>query len=519
MWPLPSVMSWLALSFVLSLSLLSLGVAQPPQLMYPTCTTGAYVNDLTPTYRFFAPTSYLAGTDPFLFSVNTTVAYGAVLHLSTSRVACQGAHFAIGLYSSTNYLSSNGNGATFTQVASTGDVVVYGSQTAGTNASSLFLRFTAPVSLQNATGLSYHLLLGVNDTRFVICGNSTDVDPNVVVDPFYTYANSLTLPPAFTTAYIGQHFDMDVVTCSFTPTPLTPPSASCFPASSSSSTGNGAAYSDPFSSSAASVSLAPSAASSSTAIGQGYSDPRILGFWGQNQYVGGLGGSVYSLLLDSWVLVNARFVLLEAEDIHCPAQLTTYCVAEKGTYFGEAGVLSANGDRLEVVAGAAEHGFTKVTLNGVDLLPRAVLQQAAATKASLSSSLSSMSSVGRVRGAAESPAYDGISVQLHSVSSLTVTVGVYVIRLDVVDLYLDFTSVNTHCWRCLLDEVRPTGLLGRTHDGGVEHSTSEEEVDKYREQRGDLLGCQFNLPHANMPTPCTHSKDTQTAGEAQGRHM
>jgi hypothetical protein len=57
-------------------------------------------------------------------------------------------------------------------------------------------------------------------------------------------------------------------------------------------------------------------------------------------------------------------VRLQGADIHCPAQLSTYCVAETGTYFGQVGVRASSRDRLELVAGAAAMGFASVHLNG-----------------------------------------------------------------------------------------------------------------------------------------------------------
>ena len=204
------------------------------------------------------------------------------------------------------------------------------------------------------------------------------------------------------------------------------------------------------------------------------------------------------MLLDERVAVNARFVLLEAADIHCPAQLSTYCVAERGTYFGEVGVVASNGDRLEVVAGAAEVGFSAVRLNGEPLVYEA---QSSGDKLHL-------------RGAGEravngpqAQAEDGISVRLLSNRSFEFSVGLYTIRLDVVDRYLDFVSVNTHCWSCLLEEVRPEGLLGRTWDSSKEHPTDDEAVEQYRERDGQLLRCGFGLQLVSKPQECTGQEE------------
>ena len=213
------------------------------------------------------------------------------------------------------------------------------------------------------------------------------------------------------------------------------------------------------------------------------------------------------MLLDSEAVVNARFVLLEAQDIHCPATLSTYCAAERGTYFQEVGVRAANGDRLEVRAGAAEVGFASVLFNGQPLT--FVSGQSGGEVAEHRGHRPTLRGNDGQVTVADWKDESGISVQLQSNRSLSLSVGLYVIRLDVVDWYVDFVSVNTHCWRCLLDDVRPEGLLGRTWDATVEHRTDEEEVAKYRERDGRLLGCGFDLPLA--PRPSTTCEEASAA--------
>ena len=206
------------------------------------------------------------------------------------------------------------------------------------------------------------------------------------------------------------------------------------------------------------------------------------------------------MLLDSEAVVNARFVLLEAQDIHCPATLSTYCAAERGTYFQEVGVRAANGDRLEVRAGAAEVGFASVLFNGQPLT--FVSGQSGGEVAEHRGHRPTLRGNDGQVTVADWKDESGISVQLQSNRSLSLSVGLYVIRLDVVDWYVDFVSVNTHCWRCLLEDTKPSGLLGRTHDATKEHRTDEEEVAKYRERDGQLLGCSFALDAARTPSSC-----------------
>ena len=96
---------------------------------------------------------------------------------------------------------------------------------------------------------------------------------------------------------------------------------------------------------------------------------------------------------------------------------------------------------------------------------------------------------------------DGLSVRLTSYRSLELTVGLYSIRMDVVDRCLDLVLVNTHCWSCLLAEVRPEGLLGRTWSNSVEHRTDDEAVVQYRERIGQLLPSPRHSTSSHNHTP------------------
>ena len=84
--------------------------------------------------------------------------------------------------------------------------------------------------------------------------------------------------------------------------------------------------------------------SSSTANGAAYSDPYFHGFWNQPFYVHGKPGSVYNILSDAQVAINSRFVFLQ--QITCP-QLTVpakvHCSSHPGTYFGSLGFSTVNG--------------------------------------------------------------------------------------------------------------------------------------------------------------------------------
>ena len=165
-------------------------------------------------------------------------------------------------------------------------------------------------------------------------------------------------------------------------------------------------------------------------------------------------------------------------------------------------MLAANGDRLEVRAGAAEVGFSSVTLNGQRL---AFVEGEANQVAERRGHRPTLRGADGETAVSDSPDESGISVQLTSNRSLSLSVGLYAIRLDVVDYYVDFVSVNTHCWQCLLEDIKPEGLLGRTWDSTVQHPTDDKAVERYREREAHLLGCGFDLEFARTPSSCAPS--------------
>ena len=202
------------------------------------------------------------------------------------------------------------------------------------------------------------------------------------------------------------------------------------------------------------------------------SDPRLLGFWGQDVYVGGQVGAVYSLLSDSSTLINSRFVQLDGVDIHCPsadmdaavAPLATQCFAHSGSYMGELAVRTSDGRQLSIVAGALHEGFASLSVTdgqralGVfDRLLRAV-----------------------------HPAT--LTVQHLSPRAVRIHAGAYVLDVHNMDHYLDIAQLNATRWDALTTELRPEGIIGRTWSRHAQ-PLGEHQLEQYREKNGELLGC------------------------------
>ena len=73
---------------------------------------------------------------------------------------------------------------------------------------------------------------------------------------------------------------------------------------------------------------------------------------------------------------------------------------------------------------------------------------------------------------------------------LTVTVGAYSFDLTNMDGYVDVTRMDTTCWQCVINTLRPDGLLGQTWNATASvRGQSEAEVEEYREAGDDTLGC------------------------------
>ena len=203
-------------------------------------------------------------------------------------------------------------------------------------------------------------------------------------------------------------------------------------------------------------SASSSPAPSSTAAAA-FSDPRFVGFWGQSFYMSGQEGGIYSLISEEAVQVNALIFYLQR--IRCPliqGVPVPRCIDHSGTYFGVLAFCTSHGDQLRITAGESNEGFHSVQLNGRDV---------------------------------EASDLCSISVQKISARLLVVSVGLYEVEVENMDLYLDVARVAVNCWECLVDEVRPEGLLGRTWDASKGEPASEEEVEQYRERDDNIMGC------------------------------
>ena len=195
----------------------------------------------------------------------------------------------------------------------------------------------------------------------------------------------------------------------------------------------------------------------SSAVG----DPLFVGLCGQVYQVHGMDGAVYSLLSQSSLSINARFVFLTSG--RCPVvngERLHYCWSHPGSYFGAVSVQTATGDRLELLAGSASQGYARVALNGREL---------------------SVGNGSLVEGY-------GMSVLRSTSHALHIVVGNYELRLENSDAFINLVAIRVTDWQQLLAVDQPHGLLGQTW------SNEACTADKRRQRQTNADGT-MSLPH------------------------
>ena len=230
--------------------------------------------------------------------------------------------------------------------------------------------------------------------------------------------------------------------------------------------------------------------SSSTANGAAYSDPYFHGFWNQPYYVHGTPTAVYSILSDQHTQLNARFVFLS--NVTCPVLAAgevgrVHCSSHPGTYFGEMGLASRSGDRLYIASGNVSAGFRSVTVNGAELSVGESYGDAPLPAASHQSHTGhALAPVPTPTQSTLHSARTTLYVHRSSARSLTVHIGLYELLIDNSDRYVDLVEAKVVDWTALLESVHPSGLLGGSWNSSAAMPPDEEQ---HRERDSDLMGC------------------------------
>lgn len=192
----------------------------------------------------------------------------------------------------------------------------------------------------------------------------------------------------------------------------------------------------------------------SSAVG----DPAFTGFLGQRFQIHGMADTVYNIISDASVQLNAMFVFLSHGE--CPVvdgKRMTNCWSHPGSYFGSLALQTADGDRLLITAGSHKDGFT-MTLNDQPL----------------------SSSVSRA----------GLSVAVDNSFRVLIEAGLYRMAIENSDMFLNIAGIEVTDWQQLKATVQPHGLLGQTWRGRRSVAV-EGSVDDYAEADNSMFGNAF----------------------------
>ena len=144
-------------------------------------------------------------------------------------------------------------------------------------------------------------------------------------------------------------------------------------------------------------------------------------------------------------------------------------------------------------------GFASVTINGLSLytgMTHGMRVDALSNSTNDDDLLHHQHEAGVSSLTTDHSSHPSLFVNRTSHRSLIVHAGLYELRLDNQDGYVDFVSVQVACWECMVGEggLRPEGLLGRTWERERQFSAREDDAElaRYREQHDDVFGCSYH---------------------------
>jgi hypothetical protein len=187
-------------------------------------------------------------------------------------------------------------------------------------------------------------------------------------------------------------------------------------------------------------------------------DPSFTGFKGQTYQVHGMADTVYNVITDSLIQLNAYFVFL-TEGL-CPivdGEKLANCWSHPGSYFGSLALQTSTGHKLLIASGPAKEGFT-LTLNG--------------------SPLTSSTKV------------NGLSVAIVHSHRAIIEAGVYRLTVENSDKFINIVQAEVLDWAKLRRQVQSHGLLGQTWESNGKQIV-EGSVDDYAEADNEMFGNKF----------------------------
>jgi hypothetical protein len=194
-------------------------------------------------------------------------------------------------------------------------------------------------------------------------------------------------------------------------------------------------------------------------------DPSFSGFRGQRYQIHGVADTVYSIITDDNMALNAEFVFLTSgQCAFVDGKVMTNCWSHPGSYFGSLGLRTINGDELIIRSGPAKKGFSLIQLNNQTLIE-------AQTVTGMSGS------------------NEPLTLVIKNPHQMTLNTGLFEFEFENSDMFINIVSVRIADWRALTHKVKSHGLLGQTWE--LRKGVIEGTVDDYAEANNELLGYQF----------------------------
>ena len=204
------------------------------------------------------------------------------------------------------------------------------------------------------------------------------------------------------------------------------------------------------------------------AAGSVLGDPQFIGLRGQSYQVHGVDNTVYNLISDATMQLNARFTYLDqGECLRGADGLPLFtCWTHSGSYLQSLALQTAGGEQVELVSGSARTGFALVRVGNESL------------------------TVGDFRAGS-----NGLTVTFTDIRTVRITgAGLYSLTAQNSDAFVNIVSLEVASIPRLTKEVRSHGLIGQTwkrDTHGAEVKDVEGFVDDYAESANDLFGCDF----------------------------
>lgn len=208
----------------------------------------------------------------------------------------------------------------------------------------------------------------------------------------------------------------------------------------------------------------------------------------------GKAGNVYNVISDRYVMINAYFVYLtEAKCPEINGIRQTFCWTHPGTYFGMLSIVSVDGDRLLVSAGDWSNGFSNITFNDQQVMIGDKFGKIVGDSGNHHHRNPTHPQGGETIPDDDHAARSSMYISRPSSHYMEVNIGLYELVIENSDQFVNLLSVSVSCWACLMDDVRPQGLLGRTWDKNTQHDASDETVSKYQEKDNNIFGCNTDM--------------------------